>query len=999
MISKDLSLWIAQSESWQTFIDFNLPEDAEANYPFLNRPDDFYISLFGELYDILDSPDGRKEDMLSVAKGMEIFSLSKKRDSFKGVNQSNNILFAAGLYHLSDYTASAYILAKLFPVDNFTKEIDRFVICFLKRELDAQNRLCRSLNLFLQTGAGVFLQTLRRRIQSIKTSAYSSDPYVFSVAFLAEVIIDKFMANNIWGDLIVHNMRTHWRDYVQLATKKTFPVWDFFPSQKIALQRGVLNTLNSIALQTPTSSGKTAICELIIYDEYKKNVNCKVLYLAPFRALASELKQTFGRNLARLGISSKTIYGGNIPTAAERELIQNVNLLIATPEKFMAIENSIAEFLNDFNLIICDEGHLLDDGHRGLNYELLLSRLKSSQGVNRKFVFISAIIPNIDAINNWLGGSDETVVRSSYRATEIEYGFLKYLDRSDQVYYLDVNPFKNIPQRYRLNNFLTKSDYTYTAANKKRVYKFDTFKVKAVTVALKALNSGSVALFTPTKGGKSGVSALALEAIKQINTGVNVPKPAAFVTRKQVIRDLLEYFTAIFGVDYSLCQLVSFGGLFHHGDLPQYVREVIEDMVRTERIKFIICTNTLAEGVNLPIRTIVINSSKRFNEETGVTEPINLRDLKNLVGRAGRAGKETKGLVIVVNPSDFSTMEKVLKDQDLEEVKGYLYRIVANISETIKRKRLVLSNEILEAQDEEFNQLIDTIDISLIDLLGEETEPEEVTNTIQNLIDQTFAKHQSNETEAETLNNLVSLRGEKIQPLIEANEFRFLKQSGATIRLYSQIQNLLDLENEIWQNLENPVSDEWLNFIIDNILFKIPTTEFTLNEFNKRNKSTIEIDALKAILKSWIGGGWFREIAGFCGNDIDIALRFINSFVCYFIQNTVASIVRIAEMKLSESEVALSDTILKFPQLLLYGLNSQLQLDLIELGFSDRFGIIGLSNLLNQRNIRYSQLTTLRIYLRRNREGLIEELQDNVPIISLNKINESFRYLEVSNIA
>ncbi len=859
MISKDLSLWIAQSESWQTFIDFNLPEDKEANYPFLTRPDDFYISLFGELYEILEKVRGRNEDMLAVAKGIEIYSLKRKRDFFKGVNQSNNILFAAGLYYLSDYAASAFILSKLFPIDSFTEEIDRFVICFLKRELDTENRLCVLLNRFLTTGRRIHLRELQGEIIAIKNEAYNSTPYIYSVAFLAEVMLSKFFLNNIWNDLTRHNTRIHWRPYVEASMQKAFPIWDFFPSQKSAIEKGILNSLSSIALQTPTSSGKTAICELLIYDEYRKNSNCKVLYLAPFRALASELKQTFGRNLARLGVTSKTIYGGNIPTAAERDLIQNVNLLIATPEKFVAIENSLSEFFNEFNLVICDEGHLLDDGHRGLNYELLLSRLKSNFEVTRKFVFISAIIPNIDSINRWLGGNDDTVVRSLYRATEIEYGFLKHVEKSDEVYFLDVNPFKNIPQRYKLNNFLTKSDYTYKVSNKERIYKFGTFKVKAVTVGLKALNSGSVALFTPSKGGNSGVSALALEAINQIKAGINIPNPAHFVTKRNTIRDLLEYFTAIFGSKYSLCQLVTFGGLFHHGDLPQYVREVIEDMIRTERVKFIICTNTLAEGVNLPIRTIVISSSRRFNETKNALEPINLRDLKNLVGRAGRAGKETKGLVIVVNPSDFSTIENVIKDQNIEDVNGYLYTIVSNISRILAQRRLVLSNDILEAQDEEFKQLIDSIDISLIDLLGEEVDPEDVKSTIQNLIDQTFAKFQSTESESTTLNTLVSLRGERIKPLIEANEFKYLKQSGSTIRLYSQIQNLLQLDNEIWQTLDNPLSNDWINFVVDDILFKIPTTGFRLTDFNKRNKSNITSSDIKAILKSWISGSWFQD--------------------------------------------------------------------------------------------------------------------------------------------
>lgn len=998
MITKDLSLWIAQSESWQTFIDFNLPEDKEANYPFLTRPDDFYISLFGELYEILERVRGRKEDMLAVAKGMEIYSLRGKRDFFKGVNQSNNILFAAGLYYLSDYAASAFILSRLFSIDSFAEEIDRFVICFLKRELDTDNRLCVLLDNFLKSGRRTHLRELLRIVIEIKNEAYNSTPYIYSVAFLAEVMLNKFISNNIWNDLKRHNTRAHWRPYVTASVQKSFPMWDFFPSQKNAIERGVLNRVPCIALQTPTSSGKTAICELIIYDEYKRNNNCKVLYLAPFRALASELKQTFGRNLAKLGITSKTIYGGNIPTAAERDLIQNVNLLIATPEKFMAIENSLSEFFNDFNLIICDEGHLLDDGHRGLNYELLLSRLKNNSQVVRKFIFISAIIPNIGSINRWLGGNDETVVQSTYRATEIEYGFLKHVERSDEVYFLDVNPFKNIPQRYRLNNFLTKSDYTYKVSDKERVYKFGTFKVKAVTVALKALNSGSVALFTPSKGGNSGVSALALEAISQIKAGVNVPNPAQFVTKRNTIRDLLEYFTAIFGAQYSLCQLVTFGGLFHHGDLPQYVREVIEDMIRSERVKFVICTNTLAEGVNLPIRTIVISSSRRFNEATNYLEPINLRDLKNLVGRAGRAGKETKGLVIVVNPSDFSTIESVIKDQNIEDVTGYLYTIVSSISRTIARKRLVLSNDILEAQDEEFKLLIDSIDISLIDLLGEEVDTEDVQNTIQNLIDQTFAKFQSTESQSATLNTLVNLRGEKIKPLIETNQFKFLKQSGSTIRLYSQIQDLLQLNNEIWQKLDTPLSDDWINFIVDDILFKIPTTEYKLADFNKRNKSIITSSDIKAILKSWISGSWFQGIAQYSNNDIDIALRFINSFVCYFVQNTIASVIRIVEMKLSDLGVDLSPTVINFPQLLLYGLWNKSQLDLIELGFNERFGIIALSDLLEQRRFRYNELSKLRVYLLANRDVLLDDLDGRIPVISLGKITESFRYLGFSNI-
>src|SRR5690606_5570728 len=105
----------------------------------------------------------------------------------------------------------------------------------------------------------------------------------------------------------------------------------------------------------------------------------------------------------------------------ERTSITDVNLLISTPEKFMVIEDIFPGISQLFTTIICDEGHLLDDDSRGLSYELLLSRLKSQgEEVKRRFIFVSAIIPNISTVNAWLGGSDESLISSDYRPTELD---------------------------------------------------------------------------------------------------------------------------------------------------------------------------------------------------------------------------------------------------------------------------------------------------------------------------------------------------------------------------------------------------------------------------------------------------------------------------------------------------------------------------------------------------------------------------------------------------
>jgi superfamily II DNA/RNA helicase len=904
----------------------------------------------------------------------------------------------AGLYYLSDYAASAYILANLYDISNYEREIDQFILCFLKRKLDKQNSYCKLLNQYLITGDEKIIQEILQLIESQKNVAYKHNPYEFSICFLAEAILKRFSANNIWTDLLKYNTFEHWNSYIGRTTTKSFPVWDFFPSQKIALENGILNSLQSIALQTPTSSGKTAICELLIYNEHKNNPNCKILYLAPFRALAAELKQSFGKNLAQLGISSKTIYGGNIPTGAEKELIQNVSLLIATPEKFMALENSIPNFLKDFTMIICDEGHLLDDENRGLSYELLLSRLKSEIEIERKFIFISAIIPNIGMINEWLGGTEQTVIRSTYRATEIEYGFLRTTDNKN--FYLDVNPLKSIPQNYRLNKFLTESDFAFTQQLKtkttQKIYNFKSGNAKSVAIALKSLNSGSVALFTPTKGGNTGVLALTKELIKQIKTGLNLPNPSNFVKNDSKIKIYLkEYFEIIFGNNYLLTQIIEYGALFHHGDLPQYVREVIEEAIRKEYIKLIICTNTIAEGVNLPIRTIVINSARRFDGNS--LQPLNKRDLKNLFGRAGRAGIETKGLIIVTNPNDFKIVEQIIKEQNMENVEGHLFSIIKRISEVVITKRLTLTNEILEGQNEEFKELIDAIDISIIDLLGEEIEPDNLQQTIQNLINETFAKFQSNDSQIETLNNLINLRGEKIKPFIVSNEFKYIKQSGSTIRGYNEIKDNLDLENHFWQELTDPTDDQWLIFLLDDKILTLSVITYKLSEFNRSNGTELTFKEIKKAIQLWINGNWFEKISEICSNDIDTTLRLINSLIGYQIQSAAASIIRNVEMRFEDDDKIISQTVLNFPQYLLYGLKTPLQIDLIEIGFNERIGIIELSKLLVESDVQYEERWQLKKYLRINRELLLDILKDKIPKISYEKTNESFNFLTFKN--
>lgn len=984
--SKQLNTWVAESGSWQSFIEFRLPEDAMAEYPFLKIYDNFYLSLMSRAIELIKDEEKEKkiDEVLSIAKGLEIFSLKEKRDSFKGVNQSNNILYAAGLYFLSNYSASAWILSNLYPKDEYKSEIDNFISSFLKREINSDNHFTKILKEYLESGRRTLSILLLQKMTIEKENSFETDIENYFSFLLAESIFKKFNSDNIWNDLLLQNNDPeHWREYVIHNIRKKVPVWSFFPSQKLAIQKGILSG-ETCSLQMPTSSGKTSISELIIYDEFEKNNNCRILYLAPYRALASELKQSLAVSMGQLNISSKTIFGGNLPTLEERTAVSDVNLLISTPEKFMAVEDIFPGISEQFTTIICDEGHLLDDESRGLSYELLLSRLKGNSGNKKRFIFISAIIPNISVLNSWLGGTDDSLISSDYRPTELEYAFLKPMDRT-RGYYLDVNPHKERPYNYQLYKYLYDKELK-NAKNKKGL---------SVATALKATISGTVALFAPQKGGNSGVEALAQESINQLinNKSFSLQKYSSV----KYLKNLEEYFTVVFGKNYLLTKCSRLGVLLHHGDFPQNVREIIEDSLRRGKIRLVICTNTLAEGVNLPIKTIVIHSARRFNSSAlGNYESLKVRDLKNLVGRAGRAGKETKGLVIITNEKDFYIIENLIREDRVEPIIGQLYRIVNLITRYLEKNRLKISNEILDSLSEDLQELLDSIDVSMIDLLAEEVEPEKLNELVREHIKQTLSYFQSDEQEKNTLSTLFEFRAEKLKPIIEKGEFKILKNSGTNIRLYDEINSHFNFENDVWNQSPEVLDNEWLKYILDDGIFQLDRFVSNLEFFNEKNRSELSNADIKKAILLWMNGNWYETLCSKLDLEMNQVLRLINSFLSFNVQSVISAIIRLKELK--NLEYSMPENIANWSSFLQHGINSQMKLDLIEMGLIDRISVLELAKHLESSGHVYSDYKALKVFLNVNGIDISEAIRDNLPVISYEKLRTFIDRLNFKNI-
>jgi len=318
----------------------------------------------------------------------------------------------------------------------------------------------------------------------------------------------------------------------------------------------------------PTSAGKTSLCEIIIFHEVKVRRK-KVLFLVPFRALAAEIKEGISKRLERTGIEVVASYGGNLPTRSETTSVDTADVLIVTPEKFIALNHSIPDLDQSFETIICDEGHLIDDDNRGLQYELLLTRLKGEYVGGRKIIFISAILPNVSGIHSWLGGKEENMAISNYSPVETDFAFIK---RNGDQWQLDFNTIFARPKNFFLPRFLTDDDFRYLnpATLRPKLYNNRSSPTAlACAAALKASKVGAVALFTTMKG-KNGVKGLCNGLISMIKNQINLAPRITPIGED--INRVREYCIFQLGNDYVLAEALQYGVGIHHGSFPQDIR-------------------------------------------------------------------------------------------------------------------------------------------------------------------------------------------------------------------------------------------------------------------------------------------------------------------------------------------------------------------------------------------------------------------------------------------
>ncbi len=911
-----------------------------------NRLADFYISLVGELFDGIHSRNTPSDDWAQLGNAFLQFSKEIPAEQVEalGISKDEAALFAAASFYFGSYPASACLAMRQSTRPTDPRSPWAACYDFLARPGSLGSRTAIEAREYLRSGDLSGLNGNVRLSANEAKRALADGPDTWVAMTLLSQLMARFEVSNVRA-VLPDGVNEFWTPLVNSFIDRKPSSWEFFPSQIQAIEKGLLGNAESYSLQMPTGAGKTTLCETLLYWHLKRNPTHVAIMIVPYRSLASELRHSLVRQLNSLGIAARCAYGGTIPSGDEVHGLDHINALVATPESLAGILSADPAFAQRISLVICDEGHLLDSSGRGIGLELLLARMKARQINPIRFVFMSAIVPNIEEINAWLGGGQDTVIKSNYRPAIAEFSVLRSVGSGvGKSVRLDMHPHAE-QRQYSIHGFLDRNTFQYvnSQTGRTKTYGFSSTKTLAVAAARKVLSMGATAVFAANKRGDQGAIGLAEELIKQLDCPLPLPKPIDHAD-VEALRKRVDYLESEFGADWIGTRSLSNGAVLHHGDIPQETREVLEELLRDRRVQLVICTSTLAEGVNLPIRSLVLYSVQR---RVGSGRPENMlaRDIKNLVGRAGRAGANTKGLVICANPDQWWQVLPVATAGPGEPVTGSLRTLIEDLENYLSTQSIALDNQFLEIQPAS-HPLIDGVDATLIELISEEIGDAEFLRLAAELSNHTFAAHQLPASSTATLRMVFELRAQRLIALRAVGRIAWLQSTGAKVRHLEFVEQVLLPSREDWAAPVDPASDDLLSAILEWAWLDAEFRSDTRVAFRLDDGQIPEWVKLRLfeIIRQWVRGATFLEIARSTQMDIDEILGIHTRVVAYSLQTLVEQGISLLARILMERGIEVNEGVSAFIEHLKFGAPSRSGVALASAGVRHRKAYVALGN-------------------------------------------------------
>ncbi|MCZ2897032.1 DEAD/DEAH box helicase [Burkholderia thailandensis] len=609
------------------------------------------------------------------------------------------LTLAAATFYLAETPGSSLVVSNLLserflpPLDPFTSVLRRALINrWNTDEIPPDTRFSNLLSTTLRAASDLLSRDgsderiLLRHCDALRKAVYrngAARDIAFADLFVAVTLRKASNSSRLNLPRYSRLDEEAWSDVLRKASF----VSELWPAQRLLGQAGLFAGASAV-VQMPTSAGKTRAIELVIRSAKLSGRARTAVVVAPFRALCHEisnsLRQTFAGEQISIDELSDVLQQDFLESLAELlgEVVDRTpQVLVLTPEKLLYVLRQAPQIATKIGLVVYDEGHQFDSGPRGVTYELLLTTLKQHLERNAQVVLVSAVISNAAAVGRWLIGERAFVVDGQgLMPTQRSVVFTSW------QHALGTLQFDALGQPDDFPYFVPRviEPYTFPLRGRERVVRVFPGREPsdvALYLGLKLAPQGSAAIFC---GRKDSAAGIVRDAVQYFERGLPYPSPADIANQDELAK-LVYLHVKHFGEGAVVTRGARFGLLAHHGNTPQGLRLCIEHAVKEELVPLVVCTSTLAQGVNLPLRYLIVSTIYQGGER------VKVRDFHNLMGRAGRAGMHIEGSVIFADTRVFdgrnvrrerwrwNTVRDLLKVDNVEPTGSSLLELVSPI--------------------------------------------------------------------------------------------------------------------------------------------------------------------------------------------------------------------------------------------------------------------------------------------------------------------------------
>jgi len=390
----------------------------------------------------------------------------------------------------------------------------------------------------------------------------------------------------------------------------------------------------SISLSAPTSAGKSFLLSAYLSQKFHGVPQLNVVYIVPTRALITQVLKDIKNELRRYDSSDILLVSspkGNYQGIPKK-------IFILTQERYhnLLFEK---EFSESIDILIIDEAQKVSDESRGILLEEVIEETIARFPSVQK-IFLSPFSKNPEKF------------AKMFNLNDLESDKTTLSPVSQNLLKLDVkeNCFSLALSTQEFEDIIQLQSGSVTDQDRKQ---FSTLKNwKLLWAAKKFGDEFNIGYCSSRKDCVDSAISLS-ELLPVVENEEN----------SEAIRFLEDYVHK----EYYLIKCLKKGVAYHHGKMPTHIRNIVEDLFRKKNLKYLFCTSTLLEGVNLPVKNIFIYKPKLGRK------PINNLNFWNLAGRAGRLLKDYYGNIYCINISEWSgyepnpndvehTIESILED-------------------------------------------------------------------------------------------------------------------------------------------------------------------------------------------------------------------------------------------------------------------------------------------------------------------------------------------------